>query len=219
MAVEQKRGCGFRKVGGLYLVSDGIMSICDRLPYQLCVCPVCGEGLQPTRSMKKINPKKLFGDHDDMNCNCNSWCVMCFPPDEPHYMMGVGKGPYPTPEHFVVEGLAQGVSKRIKSIPKNFIIGKTWVYLSHPLAIMVNVPFPVQYARNYVNSQSDGAQLHIPDIELPETERQPGIFAVFRPKRIEKLIWASEATEETIEKLEKRGITPVIIPDGDKDHA
>jgi hypothetical protein len=45
-----------------------------------------------------------------------------------------------------------------------------------------------------------------------------GVFCGFIPQAIEQLIWESEATKERLAELEKRGITPVIVPDGDKDH-
>ena len=36
MAVEAARSCGYRKVGGLYLVGGGsIIRQCDRLPYKI----------------------------------------------------------------------------------------------------------------------------------------------------------------------------------------
>lgn len=38
-------------------------------------------------------------------------------------------------------------------------------------------------------------------------------------RRVEKLIWRHDADEKTLKSLEKRGITPVIIEDGDMDHA
>jgi len=45
-----------------------------------------------------------------------------------------------------------------------------------------------------------------------------GIFCAFRPQRIEKLIRESDATPEELKKLEKRGITPIKVPDNDPDH-
>lgn len=35
MAVEARRGCGYRKAGGLYLVASGMGSPCHRLPIPL----------------------------------------------------------------------------------------------------------------------------------------------------------------------------------------
>jgi len=37
MAVEAKRGCGYRKVGGLYIVSGGQGISCHRLPMNIHV--------------------------------------------------------------------------------------------------------------------------------------------------------------------------------------
>lgn len=39
MAVETKRGCGYRKIGGLYLVAGNLSEPCDRLPWPLHVYP------------------------------------------------------------------------------------------------------------------------------------------------------------------------------------
>ena len=41
MAIEPRRGCGFRKTGGLYLVGDNQGQPCCRLPIILHVCPAC----------------------------------------------------------------------------------------------------------------------------------------------------------------------------------
>jgi len=46
MAIKAKRGCGYRKIGGLYLVGNYIPVACDRLPMPIGACPVCGQGLQ-----------------------------------------------------------------------------------------------------------------------------------------------------------------------------
>jgi hypothetical protein len=41
MAVEPKRGCGYRKVGGIYLVSGGEGRPCGCLQIPLHTCPSC----------------------------------------------------------------------------------------------------------------------------------------------------------------------------------
>ena len=38
------------------------------------------------------------------------------------------------------------------------------------------------------------------------------------PQQVDYLIWESDATENRLDELEHKDITPVIIPDGDKDH-
>lgn len=35
MAIEPRRGCGYRKMGGLYLVADALGEVCHRLPFPL----------------------------------------------------------------------------------------------------------------------------------------------------------------------------------------
>ena len=206
MAVEPRRGCGYRRVGGLYLVSGGISAPCDRLPFPIIRCPVCGEGYSFTRGLTKVDPFKLFGLHED--CRDPEWvrlqCPMCRPePEKVGFLMGVGERFYPTPLEFLSEGMEMGVSKRINSVPKSLELGVTWIYLVHPKA--VSVP----------KVRENWEQLPLE----PEYEYSAGVFGAFRPYKIEFLIWESEATPERIDALVKRGITPVIIPDNDPDHA
>jgi len=123
---------------------------------------------------------------------------------------------YYTPESFLDEALAMGISKRIPFMPKGLELGKTVLYLAHPKACEVKVEAALQQAMAIVEE----AQTKKPRLlEVERTEKKLGIFAAFIPKRVEKLIWESKATPEELEKLEKRGISPVIIVDGDKDHA
>ena len=59
-------------------------------------------------------------------------------------------------------------------------------------------------------------------LDADTVEKYLGIFTAFIPQRIEKLYWQSEIDampEKERDHLSKRGITPVGIPDGDKDHA
>ena len=70
MAVEQKRGCGYRKVGGLYMVTDpGTLTLCDRMTIKLEPCEHCEAmgfscGFKPARGWTWVMPEKLLGgDH------------------------------------------------------------------------------------------------------------------------------------------------------------
>jgi hypothetical protein len=204
MSIEQKRGCGFRRVHGTYLVGLGLTMVCDRLPIPLDVCPTCNEGLKFNRNPREINADKMFGQHNLVAHNeigllttkpCpEDSCYVCRPPsDAPCYIMGVGERHY-SPESFITEAMQMGVSKRIPAIPKNLVVGKSIVFLSHKKAIL--------------KGQDDKGK----DIF------QHGIFYAFIPQRVERLYWSSEDTPELREKLEKQGITAVIVPDGDLDH-
>ena len=58
MAVEKERGCGFRKLGGLYVVSGKLAAPCGGLPIRLHVCEACGEGIKQSRSWTWIVPRR-----------------------------------------------------------------------------------------------------------------------------------------------------------------
>lgn len=239
MASEEKRGCGYRKVGGMYLVGDYRSVPCDRLPYPLEICPVCGAGIKAGRGMTKINPLHLFGEHtikraaevitggyekprewQDITerCGCHYPCFMCDPTDDIAFLMRVGEKYYPTPEDFTQEGIRQGFCKRIAQIPHDFEIGQTVIYLAHINACAIREPVAVQQAMTILEgNKSEQARL----VEAEKEKRVMGIFTAFIPHRIEKLFWQSELDAMTYkdrEQLTKRGITPIGIPDGDKDH-
>lgn len=194
--IEAKRGCGYRKVGGVYIVSSVGANVCDKLPIPLVVCPVCGQGIKVRRNVTGFEPFKFFGgDHKVAGINIcldrfPELCNICTPPQGKHYLLPVGKHFYPTPMDFIKESLEQGISKRLPLIPKDFKLGETVIYLVHDLAV-----------------------------KNPDGTFSVGIFSAFKPERIEKLIWQKDATEDILKKIEAKGWTPVVVPDGDLDHA
>lgn len=227
MAQEKKRGCGYRKIGGLYLCGGGIWVECDRLPLRVGHCPTCGAGIHFTRAFTEINALRLFGSHDYSDRDEKSGifiqrchdkvrpCHVCDPKDEPAFIMMVGSKYY-TPESFIREAREMGVSKKIPFIPKNLELGRTVVYLAHPKAVEVREALAVQQAMAIVEDKGT-MQPRLLDAETKPTYAL-GIFCAFIPTQVEKLIKQSEATEETLEALRKRGITPVLVPDDDPDH-
>jgi hypothetical protein len=184
MAVEAKRGCGYRKVGGLYLVADEGGYKCDRLPLEMTVCPCCGEGIRQLRSWRWIDPIKLLpGDHNAFDpgyCGCPNDCPACHPiqfmdPENARAgLLWIGEAFYATPEDFLQEGAQLGISRRISTLPNDFRVGHTWVFLGHPKACE-------------------------PTGEDPD--RRPGIFCAFRPKRLERIVKQSDL--ETFKKVVK----------------
>lgn len=198
MAVEPIRGCGYRKVGGIYLVSDGPSKPCDRLPFILAICPTCGGGIHFTRGFTWIDFLKLAGIHctpsdpvwdNKMTCSCSKGCYLCNPQKEKYGLLWVGEAFYSSSKDFYSEAIHQGISKRIAAIPRNFKVGETIVLLAHKKAI-----------------------------DIGNNEFAPAIFTSFIPKRVEKLLWARDADKDTLSALAKQGITSIIIPDGDVDH-
>lgn len=224
MAIEAKRGCGYRKVGGLYLEGGSIPIECDRLPFLLDTCPVCGGGIKLGRGFTRINPLKLFGLHDPGDegiCKDNLRpCLVCDPVDEVAFVMLVGEKFYPRPQDFLNEAVIMGVSKKVAFIPRELEVGKTMIFLAHLRACEVKEPVGVQQAMAIL----DGSDHETPRLlDAERVKKVPGVFSAFIPTIISMLVWKSKlkgkSGRELRESLEKRGITPVPIPDGDRDHA
>jgi len=233
MAVEAKRGCGFRKVHGTYLVSGALEKGCDRLPFALTVCPCCGEGIKQSRGFKWIDPVKLFGQH--FGCVDGSTCPMCSPSnvftkrvqDEivnvKAGLIWIGEKFYTTNE-FLAEASTLGVSRRISGLPNDFVIGETYVFLAHAKACN-------KWDTEAVSEDGQkGALVYF-----------PGIFCAFRPKRVEYIVKQSEydlywrvvqsdnppeeylseddlSIYRSLKQRIDRGMTLVPVPDEDKDH-
>lgn len=116
MAVEAKRGCGYRKVGGLYLVSGRLAAPCGKFPIELSICPCCGGGIKQTRGWTWVNPKLLIGSRPCMEGTVARFreaghmadCAHC-PAADPSRMgercglLWIGRGFYKSSEEFTVD--------------------------------------------------------------------------------------------------------------------
>lgn len=222
MASEQKRGCGYRKVGGLYLVGGGVGIPCDRLPYALDVCPCCGQGIKKARGWTWVDVGKLFQGSHYLNgneiypgkvlqpCECGRPagapgtikipCPLCQSPETMGKagLLWIGEKFYKFPSQFIKEGVELGFSRRIKAIPHGFKIGTTWVLLAHKNTVLVD-------SHTAIDGKTDD-------------EYKPGIFYVWLPQRVELIFKESDRGSEKVQAAEKRGLTPVFFPDDDVDH-
>lgn len=137
MAVEAKRGCGYRKVGGLYLVAEGAGMPCCKMPLELSICPCCGAGIKQTRGWTWVNAGKLFPSG---GCVGDPLTKSMCPAVNPAIMgtvglLWIGEKFYPRPVDFLNEAARDGISRRLAAVPRNFKAGKTWVLFAHPKAI------------------------------------------------------------------------------------
>jgi len=217
MAVEARRGCGYRKVGGTYLVGGGIGVPCDRMPFELGICPCCSAGVKPALGWTWIRPGLLFqGPHriaaQLTSPNSLEWCLdtkigcwLCQSPGqfEKAGLLWIGGSFYKSPAEFLREGIGMGFSRRIKSIPRGFKIG-TPVFLAHRKTIERPVTLEDIEANPKLKGELIGSF--------------PGIFYVWIPQRIEKIFNESERGSEDVQDAEKRGIVPIFVPDDDPDH-
>lgn len=158
---DQERGCGWRKPGGLYLVAPEAGIQCGRLPVPLDVCPSCGQGIKFSRSWTWIDPTRLATQNPCNLENCGG--VLACPLSDKRLkerqrdgLIWIGKEHYPTVQSFVTEEHRLGISRRIKSVPRGFVPGETWVWLAHleavprregwtPGAFMIFLPRTVEY--------------------------------------------------------------------------
>jgi hypothetical protein len=201
--VESKRGCGFRKKGGLYLMGGELVQPCGKLPLVVGRCPTCGEGIRQARGWTWIRPRELWGAEGCDNpaaLGCSfCWCGGAIP--ETAGLLWIGERFYPTPGDFTKESLSMGISRRISAIPRDFVVGETVIFLGHPKTVRI-----ICECRTELKGAAPDCQECGGFGELWE----PAIFAAFRPHQIQKVVDEQTPAEE-IEALRKRGITPVIV--------
>jgi hypothetical protein len=195
---DRERGCGWRQAGATYLVtSNTLLTTCGRLPLALTLCGACGHGIHQTRSWTWLTLPEALAEADPQACQRGLWphacdqgtCVTC--PLSPTRSMGrvgllwCGESFYKTPQDWTREAREQGVSRRISTVPNDFVVGETWVLMAHPKAIM---------------GTNDAGEIAY----------HPGIFHAFKPSAIEYVVKGNESEEE-LERKEKRGITLIRI--------
>lgn len=196
---EQKRGCGYRKIGGIYLVCGGRGIECKLLPYPLDVCPVCSAGIKFCRGWTWISRSLFIFSKDQCGrCPLMGGCAFTGSHDRLG-LIWIGERHYKRTEDFNSEAVQMGISRRIKAIPRGFKVGETWVALAHIKAVRKEKPVPVGI----------GALPNMTDYE-----ESPGIFTAFRPSRIEFVVTEEMLKDpEVQERIEKQGLTPVVVPD------
>jgi hypothetical protein len=217
---EAKRGCGYRKEGGMYLMAGAPTASCGKLPLALDICPCCGQGIKPSRGWTWVSGAKLFegrkceADPSARPCN-GGLCPLAYPPERMG-LLWVGEKFYKTPADFLKEGMAQGVSRRLAAIPRDFVLGETLVLFAHAKAMTKPCPDCLVAPEPKVGDLiCDCETCHGMSI-IP----QAGIFGCFRPERIEYIVKADDTTEK-LEGIEKRGITLVKLTrtDGQEVHS
>jgi len=195
--IEGKRGCGYRKPGGLYLIGPPTGQNCCKLPFALTVCPCCGAGIRPARAWTWVDADRLFfpngpGLHSDApQCKCP---LNDFGQIGKAGLIWIGEKFYPTPEIFLQEAREMGISRRIGAVPKDFKLGETWVLLAHRKVL------------------TEIVTISHPDIREPIEGKKDisAIFSIFRPTAVEYVVKGDE-TGEDLERIVKRGLTPVTI--------
>lgn len=213
---ERKRGCGYRKQGGMYLMAGEPDKACGKLPLPLVVCPCCGQGIKQARGWTWINAQKLFEGH-----YCNSKTIeeqhlpcSCILSDDnlPEKMglLWVGEKFYRTADEFLAEGFSRGVSRRINQIPHGFELGKTWVAFAHPKGFEEIRECPACDQAGTITDENGQHVCEECEGKGMVKDFSPAIFGVFRPTRIEYIV-KDDDTDEKLQRLEKRGFTLIRL--------
>lgn len=187
---DKRRGCGYRKPGGLYLISNGDGIPCCKLPIPLEVCPVCRCGIKAARGWTWLDIYPFVKDRACANYP-EGVCPLSVERIKSIGKIGlvwVGEKFYSTPDDVIREAKLLGISRRIPHLPKGFKVGETWVGLAHRKCIPTSPLFDGRSDRDHI----------------------PGIFRLFKPERVEYVVKGDE-TPEFLEACVKRGITPVRV--------
>jgi hypothetical protein len=191
MAVEAARGCGYRKVGGLYLCSDPPDSVCCRFPIPLEICPTCSQGVKQSRGWTWLNIKPFIKDQ----CINARWgCILSIIEHLPDQvgLIWVGEKFYARPIDFLEEAQRLGISRKLKFVPRGFKLGETRVCFAHPKATL--------------KTNAEG-----------KIEFVAGIIAIVTPDRWETIITETQAKYGSY-KHQRDDVNPIIVPDHDPDH-
>jgi hypothetical protein len=188
--VEGARGCGYRKEGGLYLVSGQPSEPCPLIPYPLESCPHCGSGIKPSRSFTWITPSVIIPASEHGLSLHNDACPLG---TARRFSDGTG-----------VAGFA-AINFRDHGHKMGERAGLIWVgvVLAHRKAIRVIEEATI----TGVSMTERGSEV---DGTVDKESFVPGAITMFRPHAIEYVVKGTE-TEEEIEALEKRGLTLVKV--------
>jgi hypothetical protein len=214
--VDQERGCGWRKPGGLYLISGGVSAPCGLLPIPLTKCPTCSCGIKANRGWTWIDPAALIAGK---SCSFPKLrCAGCALPGlkGKHGLLWIGGSFYAKPEDWTSEAIRQGVSRRLNTIPTDFKLGETWVLVAHREVSRKGCP----ECRGSGKQGMPGTDIVLDGAVSCDACKGTGsipeaaIFHAFIPSAIEYVVKGDE-TDDQLDRLIKRGITPVEVQRAD----
>lgn len=204
----QKRGCGWPKAGGLYMVSGERWQGCGKFPFTIEPCDHCLKmGLTCSLGYSRA-PRWADLDALLAQATCKrpeviappgspqlkGKCPAC-PADAGELGMGiltwVGAKHYPTAREYLQEVDRQGISWRVAQLPNKVVIGETWALCCHVNAV------------------------RLPLVNGEEPQWKPGAVALYRIDRVNYVVKDGELESEEgrakLERLQKRGITLVRV--------
>jgi len=226
--LEEERGCGYRRVGKLYVRGTAAFSECDRLPVLLTACPVCGGGIRFSRGWIKIMPRRLFGKHGKYELHCpicgtgmlytgrtKAECPRCGTIVETAENVGCTDGETCRVCHPPETAYLLWVGEKFYT-PESFIAEAMRLGISKAVA---TIPSDLVVGETvvYLAHRKAVKGRVVDDSTLDGYKEQsfPGIFLSFVPTHFERIVKKSdfERNREEYEKEMERGIKIVVVPD------
>jgi len=125
-------------------------------------------------------------------------------------LLWIGEKYYPTPRDFLDEGFEKGISRRVSGLPRDFILGETWVFFAHRKAM----------SRECQACDGKGFVAGKPDPQCDSLAcvdcggncfvHLPAMFGAFKPERIEYIV-ADDDDDDKLQSLADRGFTLVRV--------
>lgn len=221
---EKARGCGYRKKGGKYLISDGVSVPCGRLPIPLDRCPCCGAGIKFCRSWTWVDGDAIVGQkecsfHNSPNPgslyeHCKNFPLGNVGSIGRVGLLWIGEKFYKRPEDWTSEANEMGVSRRIPAVPKGMKVGKTLVLVAHKKAIQIEgcVCEPCEACKNNTCNKDGNCDVCGRAVDNDAkcskcgkhgVEYQAAIFHAFTPTRVEYVVRGNESPDELQALVEK----------------
>lgn len=226
-SVEGRRGCGYRKPGGMYLMGGSLSAPCGKLPRRCDQCPSCGHGMRPARGWTWVDGREWFSRGDcaenplpltrevlsdglarDAGATCHG-CPLRTPPERAG-LVWIGEKFYPTKEDFKREAATMGISRRLptRSIPRGLVVGETLVLLAHRKGMPVTCP--ECNGMGHVQERTGPGLGPCERCNATGRVDVPAIFSAFIPTHLEYVVKGTESEKE-LEAMEKRGIRLVKV--------
>lgn len=207
---ESERGCGYRKEKGIYLVAGAMSLPCDKMPIPLESCPCCGAGIKATRGYQWVS-SALIEAKECPTCGPGKGCIPFDGSVKRFGLLWVGGSFYKRPADFTREASLQGISRRISTVPKELVVGETWVLLGHRECIALPAVSCMECeGLGAITVQGVDKLCLACEGRGKVTPFQAGLFAAFRPTAIEYIVKGDESEEELL-ALEKRGLTLINV--------
>lgn len=189
------------------------------MPVPLTVCPVCSAGIKQTRGWTWIDAAHILGagpcDGHDLDCDTCPLSPAVVQSIGRAGLLWIGEKFYATTAEFTTEAAKLGISRRIAAIPRGFKVRETWVLFAHPKGAWCG-----DCDGDGVIDTGEGEPENVPSCRTCKgTGRVPGVFRLFRPTAIEKIVTETQSRDlHAMQLLMEQGINIVIVPDDDPDH-